>query len=186
MRQFAGSGVRIWNLSREAKAVYTGFIVASVLAFASSILLTQDMVGGRGAAAYYAGRAGSSAREAAPNPWMDLPDEPARARVEVAMPYRKLLEVAHFHLFTMPVFLLIVTHLFMLTGLVPTTKLVWIVAAWATSLLHVGAPFVVRYGGPRLSWVFGASGIAMAVPLAVVTLYPAWVMWRPPRSTASG
>ena len=35
MRQFAGGGIRIWNLSREAKAVYTGFLVMSVLAFAS-------------------------------------------------------------------------------------------------------------------------------------------------------
>ena len=42
------------------------------------------------------------------------------------------------------------------------------------------APFVVRYGGAGLSWVFPASGVAMAVPLAVVSLYPVWAMWRPP------
>ena len=32
------------------------------------------------------------------------------------MTYRKLLEVTHFHLFTMPVVLLIIGHLFLATG----------------------------------------------------------------------
>ena len=83
---------------------------------------------------------------------------------------------------TVPVFLLIVTHLFMLTGLSPNTKLAWIVAAWATSLFHIAAPFVARYGGPKFSWVFSTSGIAMTVPILFVTLYPAVVMWRAPKS----
>jgi len=180
MRQFAGGGIRIWNLSREAKAVYTGFLVMSVLAFASSFLLAEDMVGGRGAVAYYRGTAAPVATgPASDGPTMVLPDE-APPVVDVAMPYRKLLEVAHFHLFTVPVFLLITTHLFMLTGLGAGAKLGWIVACWLSSLFHIGAPFLVRYGGSKLGWVFATSGTAMAIPLLVVTLYPAWVMWRPP------
>jgi hypothetical protein len=193
MRQFAGSGVRIWNLSREAKAVYTCFLVASLLAFVSAFLLAEDMVGGRGAEAYYTGKTTAPALtpklpRAKEGPAIDVPDadEPPRVSMEVAMPYRKLLEVAHFHLFTVPVFLLIVTHLFMLTGLQAASKLGWILAAWLTSLFHIGAPFIVRYGGPKLSWVFSTSGIAMALPLLVVTLYPAWAMWRvPPAARAS-
>ena len=47
-------------------------------------------------------------------------------QLTVAVTYRKLLEVTHFHLFTVPVFLLIIAHLFMLTGLSSTAKTVWI------------------------------------------------------------
>ena len=181
MRQFAGGGIRIWNLAREAKAVYTGFLVMSLLAFASSFLLAADMVGERGAASYYRGAVGVAPLAEVVNngPAIVLPDE-TPARVDVAMPYRKLLEVAHFHLFTVPVFLLITTHLFMLTGLGVGAKLGWIVACWLSSLFHIGAPFLVRYGGGQLAWVFALSGTLMAIPLLVVTLYPMWVMWRPP------
>ena len=49
------------------------------------------------------------------------------------MSYRKLLEVTHFHLFTMPVVLLIVGHLFLATGLGDRAKLAWLVAASAAS-----------------------------------------------------
>ena len=38
-------------------------------------------------------------------------------RLTITVPYRKLLEVTHFHLFTVPVFLLILTHLFLMTGI---------------------------------------------------------------------
>ncbi len=182
MRQFAGSGVRIWNLSREAKAVYTCFLVMSLLAFGSAFLLAEDMVGGRGVQAYYGGRSGPPAPAAQGGPQIELPDEPPRVAVEVAMPYRKLLEVAHFHLFTVPVFLLIVTHLFMLTGLAAGPKLAWILAAWGSALLHIVAPFAVRYGGARYAWTFSVSGVAMAIALGMVTIYPAVAMWRPPRA----
>ena len=181
MRPFSGGGIRIWGLSREAKVVYTCFLLTSLLAFGSSFLLAEDMIGGRGAAAYYGvGRAIAPGRARTDGPAIALPDEPSA--VEVAMPYRKLLEVAHFHLFTVPVFLLIVTHLFMLTGLGTGAKLGWILLVWLTSLGHVAAPFVVRYGGAKLAWVFPWSGAAMAVPLLFVTVYPAVVMWRAPRS----
>ena len=45
MRQFAGSGFRIWKLSREAKVIYTFFCALSLLAVASSIALYEDLVG---------------------------------------------------------------------------------------------------------------------------------------------
>ncbi len=174
--------MRIWNLAREAKVVYTGFLLMSTLAFASSFALAEDMIGARGIAAYYGvGAPPRGAVETQHGPSIDTPPESSAETVMVAMPYRKLLEVAHFHLFTVPVFLLIVTHLFMLTGLSSAAKLAWIVAAWLTAFAHIAAPFVVRYGGARLAWVFASSGMAMAVPLGFVTLYPAWVMWRPRR-----
>jgi hypothetical protein len=186
MRQFASSGFRIWNLSREAKIVYTGFGLFALLALFVSLLFYEDLVGGgtAGVRAYYAGEAAEPAHSPPPrDPKIDLPDEPAPPKMVVAVSYRKLLEVTHFHLFTVPVFLLIVAHLFMLTGLSSTTKVVWIAAAWIASLLHLGAPWLVRYGSASLAWLYPLSGAAMALPMLVLTVYPMIVMWRPPRST---
>src|SRR5579872_2830672 len=45
MRQFAASGSRLWNLSREAKVIYTFFCALSLCAMASSVLLYEDLVG---------------------------------------------------------------------------------------------------------------------------------------------
>ena len=125
MRQFASSGFRIWNLSREAKLVYTGFGLFALLAMAVSMMFYEDLVGARsaGVAGYYAG-ARAAAAPAAPGDGtsvkIELPDEAASERITVAVTYRKLLEVTHFHLFTVPVFLLIIAHLFMLTGVSST------------------------------------------------------------------
>jgi hypothetical protein len=186
VRQFATSGFRIWNLSREAKLVYTGFGLFALLALAVSMLFYEDLVGPRtpGVAAYYAGSrapAAAPARSDGTGPAIELPggEDDASARITVAVSYRKLLEVTHFHLFTVPVFVLIIAHLFMLTGLSSTTKTVWIAGGWLASLAHLGAPWLIRYGGRGWSWLYPASGALMGVTLTVMTIYPLVVMWLP-------
>jgi hypothetical protein len=195
VRQFASSGFRIWNLSPEAKLVYTGFGVFALLAIVVSIMFYKDLVGGRtaGVAGYYAGGAAAaqkSAVDAAPagGPKIEMPDEGAPAeRITVAVTYRKLLEVTHFHLFTVPVFLLIIAHLFMLTGLSSTAKVAWIATGWISSLLHLAAPWLIRYGGARWSFSYPLSGALMGAALSVMTVYPIVAMWRkPPRSSERG
>lgn len=201
MRQFSSPGFRIWNLSREAKLVYTFFAVMALGAIASSVAFYEDLVGLRGAGvgAYYAGEPGEApaapptrVNPAAGGPQIELPGEEAAAlqaapaapaRLTVAVTYRKLLEVTHFHLFTVPVFLLIVAHLFMLTGLAPGTKAAWIVGGFGSSIAHIAAPWLVRYGGAGFSWLYAASGAALGLTSTVLTLYPIWAMWmgRPGR-----
>lgn len=185
MRQFASSGFRIWNLSREAKLIYTCFALFAILALAVSMLFYEDLVGPRtaGVAGYYAGAQYS--RPSVPatgGPQIELAPEggeTASQRITVAVTYRKLLEVTHFHLFTVPVFLLIIAHLFMLTGLSSTAKLVWIALGWGSSLLHLAAPWLIRYGGAAWSFTYPSSGAIMAVSLGVMTVYPIVVMWKP-------
>jgi hypothetical protein len=191
VRQFASAGFRIWNLSRDAKLVYTFFGLFSLLALLVSALFYEDMVGGghAGIRAYYAGesagaRAAQPTPKAAPNagPEIALPEEPAaesapHAPLTVAVTYRKLLEVTHFHLFTVPVFLLIVAHLFMLTGLRSSTKAAWICAAWLSALLHLAAPWIVRYGSAAWAPLYSISGALLGVTSLVLTVYPIGAMW---------
>lgn len=173
MRQFATSGFRIWNLSREAKLVYSFFGLFALLALASSVAFYEHLVGG-GVAAYYAGDAAQANSSTGGGPEIALPDE---RPLKVAMPYGKLLETSHFHLFTVPVFLLVITHLFLLTGAGRAAKCWWIVGAWSSALVHLAAPWLVRYGGARFSSVYAASGALLGVTCTVVTVWPIASMW---------
>lgn len=196
MRQFASSGFRIWNLSREAKLIYTGFGLFSLMAIVVSMMFYEDLVGPKtaGVAGYYAGAAHTTEQRAAPatgGPKIELPDEaaaPARTseQITVAVTYRKLLEVTHFHLFTVPVFLLIIAHLFMLTGLSSTAKSVWIAAGWLSAFVHLLAPWVIRYGSASWSFLYPVSGALMGLALMVMTVYPIVVMWLPRREGVKG
>jgi hypothetical protein len=186
VRQFASSGFRIWNLSREAKLVYTGFGLFALLAIGVSMLFYEDLVGPRtsGVAGYYAGaRAPATAPTGGGGPAIEMPEETSE-RITVAVTYRKLLEVTHFHLFTVPVFVLIIAHLFMLTGLSSTVKTAWIAAGWASSLAHLAAPWLIRYVGRGWSWLYPLSGGLMGLALTVMTVYPLVVMWLPRRAPA--
>jgi hypothetical protein len=174
LRQFASSGFRIWNLSREAKLVYTGFGIFALLAIGVSILFYEDLVGGSGVKGYYAGELAAPAEKAAGGPTMVLPSE--EQRLTVAVTYRKLLEVTHFHLFTVSVFLLIIAHLFMLTGARGRTW--WIAGGWLSSLVHLAAPWLIRYSSPGWSFLYPISGGAMALTLTVMTGWPIIAMWR--------
>jgi len=193
VRQFASSGFRIWNLSREAKLIYTGFGLFSLMAIVVSMMFYEDLVGPKtaGVAGYYAGaRHEAPATSAPPNapatgapatgPKIELaPDAATSEQITVAVTYRKLLEVTHFHLFTVPVFLLIIAHLFMLTGLSSTAKSAWIVTGWAAAFVHLLAPWLIRYGGALWSFMYPVSGAAMGLAIGVMTVYPLIVMWMP-------
>jgi hypothetical protein len=193
VRQFASSGFRIWNLSREAKLIYTGFGLFSLAAIVVSMMFYEDLVGPKtaGVAGYYAGASHKSAPPAATatgGPQIELPDEPATTseQLTVAVTYRKLLEVTHFHLFTVPVFLLIIAHLFMLTGLSSTAKTAWIAAGWLSAFVHLLAPWLIRYGGKAWSFTYPTSGALMGLALTVMTAYPMIVMWLPRREGVKG
>jgi hypothetical protein len=192
MRQFASSGFRLWNLGREARVLYTAFCALTFLGIVSSALYYGDLVGAGtgGVARYYAGAGGPAVVVAVEprggnGPVVDVPEDADAGRpIVVAVTYRKLLEVTHFHLFTMPVVLLIVAHMFLATGFSDTAKLAWIVAAATSVALHLATPWVVRYGGASFAIVHAVSGVLLTVTMSVLTLSPMLAMWRPPRPSA--
>jgi hypothetical protein len=193
MRQFASKGFRLWQLPTTAKLVYTVFCLFTLLGLLSSVLYFVDLMGvaPEGAARYYRGAptSGSAARSPVEKkaavkpdgPSLDLPpDDPAARPGEallVGIPYRKLIEVSHFHLFTVPVVLLILAHLFMLTDLREPTKIGWIGLASLASFVHLAAPWLVRYVSPGASVLMPTTGALMLGAMAVLTGYPIYAMW---------
>lgn len=213
MRQFAAKGLRIWNLAREAKLIYSFFCGLSLLAMLSSLLLYEDLVGPslggghlRRIGDYYADSAGSathgeatkdpSVSPSAGGPAIALPsDEPSVAaaptsaapgRLTITVPYRKLLEVTHFHLFTVPVFLLILTHLFLLTGLSRRAQGLWIWLGWLSATLHIATPWIVRAAGPGSAWLHAISGLGFLLTSLALCVLPLWQMWWPPTGSNAG
>jgi hypothetical protein len=195
MRQFASSGFRLWNLGIEAKVLYTTFCVLTLFGIVSSALYYGDLVGAgtSGIKSYYAGEAPRSSPPppavAAPGtgPAIDVPeDEAGHPPIVVPMTYRKLLEVTHFHLFTMPVVLLIIGHLFLATSLGDRAKLLWLVGASCSVAAHLATPWIGRYAGGRLAFLHAISGTALTLTMSVLTIYPVLAMWRGDRSRSTG
>ncbi|WNG37336.1 hypothetical protein F0U61_29420 [Archangium violaceum] len=195
MRQFARP-FPITRLSLEARVLYTGFLLFLVLGFVSSVWLYADSFGGlsgQGASEYYRGGASApepAARaEAEGGPALELPsdgpalelpgEEVAAAPMRLEKPARQVMETFHFHLFTVPVVLLIVGHLFMLTALSTRLKVGVITLASVATFVHLLAPLLVRFVGPQWGWLVPVSVVGAAVGWLPMLLWPLWEMWRP-------
>ncbi len=199
MRQFARP-FPIHRLSLEARVLYTGFLVFLLLGLLSSAWLYRDSFGGlsgQGATEYYRGGT-SAASETKPadaqqgagpalelpsdGPALELPGEaevPAAAPMRLEKPARQVMETFHFHLFTVPVVLLIVGHLFMLTALSTRAKVVVITVASVATFVHLLAPLLVRFGSPGWGWLMPASVVGATLGWLPMLVWPLWEMWRP-------
>lgn len=188
MRDFqAGMPGRLRALPASGKILYSAFALATLIGLLVSARLYRVAVGDAGPAVYYAGAPTSSAPAAAApagGPAIELAPEDVQPRAFVEpMPERKLLEVTHFHLFTIPVYVLVLAHLWLLARVPPWAQHAGVVAAVFTSGLHVAAPWIVR-GRPALAFLMATSGLLMLVTLGVLALGAVIDMWLPnPPST---
>jgi hypothetical protein len=187
MRDFVRPAGRLRMLPLPARLVYSVFNLFSLLALAETAWLGADMVGANleGVEAYYAGKSGAppsaaKAPDPAAGPVIELPDEPLTAEA-APMPLRKLLEVTHFHLFTMPVYLLILAHLFMLSRIHAGVKIGFILGGSLGVLLHMLAPWVARSGSAGSVLFYAISGVLLLVCMLVMSSVPLVEMWAPLR-----
>ena len=174
MREFASPASRAGALPRPVKVLYTAFCAFTVAGLLSCIGLYDGVVrfGARATPAelydhlvsYYQPGAGPPAPavgEAGPSP----------------MSTRRLLEVTHFHLFSMPLYLLVLGHLFLLTGLSARAKMGWISASVTGTAVHLLSPWCVHFWGGALAWVYPISGAALLASFAVLMGVPLYEMW---------
>lgn len=189
MKDFVRAPGRLASLPLAARVVYTVFLVFTLAGLALSALLGAAMVGQdlSGTQAYYAGKSAKEDRAAkapadeAEGPVLDLPEEALEPSGGEPMALRKLLEITHFHLFSMPVYLLILSHLFMLSRMAQGPKIAWIVAASLATLLHMAAPWMVRASLGGSVPLYALSGALLLLTFLVMSLVPLAEMWLPPR-----
>jgi hypothetical protein len=162
--------------------LYTAFAIATIAGLLVSWRLYGAAVGDGGPAVYYAGAELPPPASAAPapgGPALDLAPEDARPRAIVAeIPERKLLEVTHFHLFSIPIYVLVLVHLWLLAKIPPWLQNAGVVAAVGVSGLHVAAPWIVR-GSPGLAFLVGTSGAGMLITLGAIAVVSVVDMWLP-------
>jgi hypothetical protein len=187
MKDFTRSRGRLRSLPLPARVVYSVFLLFTLAAMAATAWLGQQMVGAdlSRLGNYYAGKPPPGAQleqAAAPSgagPAMDLPPEAETAPAAEPMPLRKLLEVTHFHLFSMPVYLLILSHLFMLARGRDATKVLWITLGTLGVAGHVAAPWLARADAASSLVLYGGTGALLGASFGVMSIVPLWDMWAP-------
>ncbi len=183
MRDFEKQNLRLSKLPLLGKVVYTVFLFFTVVGVVATVALYHDMVGisGERIGAYYHGEHvaidSSHKDDANVGPSLDMPTDVV-TQTEEAMPTRKLLEVTHFHLFSMPVYLLILSHLFMMTGFSVRSRMFWIAAASVATLCHLIAPWLTRSGFGFAMPFYAVSGGLLAVSYLWMSMGTLWGLWR--------
>lgn len=184
MKDFARGPGRLRQLPLLARVTYSIFIALTLVALAESAWLGADMLGADFAKfeEYYAGAPADihpapAAQSGGPN--IDMPGDMPDAPPGDPIPIRKLLEVTHFHLFSMPVYLMILSHLFMLTRWSVRAKLSWIVAGTLAVVAHIAAPWLARGGGAGARAFYAGSGFMLALTFGLMSAVPLFEMWRP-------
>jgi uncharacterized membrane protein len=184
VRDFAASAGRLRVLSFGAKLLYTAFAISAIIGLLVSWQLYGAAIGEGGDKVYYSGAEAPKKPEpaAAPEgdgPALELPEEATAPRAMTEqISERKLLEVTHFHLFSVPVYVLILAHLWLLARMPAWLHTAGIVASVVTSGLHLAAPWIVR-GRPGLSALMPISGILMLLAMGIIAIVPAIDMWLP-------
>ena len=185
MRSFAGGGARLWDLPREAKVAFSAYILFSLLGLITAVLYAVELTGGRGLDGLRDRYGSASPVAAATGSGPAIEVDPTDERPLVAsVSYRSLLETSHFHLFTVPVLLLIVSHLFVLAGLSTRTTTAGLIGAWGAALAHLAAPWIVHYGSGGCAVWMPITGAAMLGSIALLCIVTLRRMWWPPAGAA--
>jgi hypothetical protein len=158
VREFEGKGSRLARLSPPAKWLYASFNLLSLFGMFTSLALYWDSMGVRlsSTAAWWLGDA----------PGADSMD------IHIEKSPRYLLELTHQHLFTMPVVMLVLGHLFLLSRGDARFKTAIVVAAPVITFLHVAGPWVIWLGGPNLAWWMPLTGIPYVAIYVFMALWP--------------
>jgi hypothetical protein len=162
MQAFARRGFQLRSASLETKIAYTGFLLLMLPAFSTLVALSLGRMGldPHSIAAHY--RGGES---------------------EMSFPktFWQLVEVSHFHLFTIPVVVLILSHLLYATPASTRLRVYLTSITFAGAFLDAVGPWTVRYLSAGFAyllivgWLFLAGGGLLIVALTLVS------MWGPKR-----
>jgi hypothetical protein len=192
VKVFAQKKARLRAMPWLARLVYSIFLLFTIAGLELTLGLTHSMVGIglEELDSYYAGvEAETSPTLAAPEQngltndaqgglVLELPPEAQATAAPEPMAARRLLEITHFHLFSIPVVYLILAHLYMLTQAGERRKAAWISVGAIATAMHIAAPWIARqWPGGASKLVYASSGAMMLLSYTVMCLRPLWDMW---------
>jgi hypothetical protein len=160
MQVFTRRNYQLRSASLETRVAYTGFLLLMVPGVATLIALSVGRMGfSAGAiASYYRG-----------------------ADNEMSFPktFWQLMEVSHFHLFTIPVVALIVTHLLFATPLAGPARITLTLAIFTGALLDAIGPWSVRYVAAGCAYLLLTGWLLLGAGLGSGVLLALAAMWLP-------
>lgn len=104
---------------------------------------------------------------------------PTGQRIPVRYDTRRLIEVTHGHVFMMPLVLLVISHLFLLTGVGRAMAGLVVGVATVGVAAHLAAPWLIRDVSVGWAFLLPASGLTIAISLGGMAFASLVVMWWP-------
>jgi hypothetical protein len=96
-------------------------------------------------------------------------------------PFWQLVETSHFHLFSIPIVVLILAHLLYATPISTWLRVGLTLATFAGALLEIGGPWAVRYWAGAFSWALIAGWLLLCGGMLSMVLISLASMWGPER-----
>lgn len=156
MKEFADRRADLAQLSPGTRLAYSLFLVFSLASYAVMVLLAVQ-------------KSGLS------------PDSVARYWLGGGETYAKtpgeLLEVTHFHLFSMPMFLFVQGHVFLMSRWPQNVKRALVCAAFLGAALDLASPWLVLGLGPEFAWCKLAARALLGPTLVLFAVVPLHEMW---------
>ena len=151
-------GSALPGVSTDKKGGLTMFLVLIALGYAGGLLVALEQFGMKpgGIATYYIG------------------DE---AQLIFPKTYRGLLENAHFHLFSMAIIFLALTHLFLLCELWFRFKIWLLVFSFAGIVTEIASPWLIRYGNAAWAWLMVVSAPLVSVSSIIMVVLIIRELW---------
>jgi hypothetical protein len=162
MRAFSRPTFQLRTASLETRIAYTGFLALTALGIGTLLALSLGRVGfdPSAVATYY--RGGES---------------------EMSFPrtFWQLMEVSHFHLFSVPTVLLILSHLLFATPSSRPFRVSVTVLTYAGAVLEAAGPWAVRYIAAAFAYALILGWLLLAGGSMVMIAVTLWAMWGPER-----
>lgn len=109
--------------------------------------------------------------------------DPAAEFGRPARPLGAMAEVAHFHLFTMGLLVMTLTHLLLFLPIATGTKATLVIVAFASALLDEGSGWLVRFVHPGFAWLKVAGFLLLQTSLFGLTVAMIAGVARPGRNS---
>ena len=154
---------KLSDLSREKKLALTMFLALITLGYITGVLMAlhQSGMSPGGITSYYLG------------------DE---ERLIFPKSYGALLENTHFHLFSMAIIFLALTHLFLICGVGNRLKMALISIAFSGLIMEMGSPWLIRYADASWAWLMTVSGPLLSAATFLMVAFILRELWfrKPP------
>lgn len=162
MKNFIRKGTWLEQTSLEIRWIYSLFLVFAFVGHLTFVMISVYRVGPgyQEIVRHYRGDEGDE---------MAFPKE-----------FLTLLEVTHFHAYIEGIVLLVLAHLFAAVPIQQKMRLGIIAAAFGTTFLDLGSPWLIRYLSPQAAYAQIAAWIGMGVSYLPLTFFPLYYLWKSP------